>query len=275
MGEQCNESGWTMGFAGNLRQYPLTEVLRLIGEGQQRGRLVVERGGLSAEIYCEVGYIWHVWRIGNVIPLAQMWLNVSFISPVQMTQIATIIGRDPFTLSDMEFAQVALDRGIVSSEAVTQWVMNDAVDLFSILMTWPDGDYRFEDGFAPAAQRLRWQLYIPQVLGLAMERVGQLPTPQPAVNITLDDVLDFADLDPTDPHPVQVTRDQWHVLTRVDGESPLRNIAHALTLATIGGTAGDPQRFAMELHRSEEIAQRIGGELIAEGLALIMVRSRE
>ncbi len=264
-----------MAYVGNLRQYPLTEVLRLIGEGPRRGRLVVERGGLSAEIYCENGYILHVWRNGSVVPLAQMWLNTGFIGPQHMNQIASIIGRDPFTLSDMEFAQVAVDRRVVNADAVTEWAMNDAVALLSILLAWRDGDYRFEDGFAPPAQRLRWPLYIPNVLGMTMERVGQVPPSPPVVAVTLDDVLDFADLDPTDPHPVQVTRDQWRVLTRVDGESPLGAIARELALTTVGGTASDPQRFTIELHRSEEIALRMGGELIAEGLALVLTRVGE
>ncbi len=262
-----------MAYVGNLRQYPLTEVLRLIGDGPRRGRLVVERGGLSAEIYCENGYILHVWRNGNAIPLAQMWLNTGFIGPMQMSQIASLSGRDPFTLTDMEFAQIAVDGGVITADAVTEWAMNDAVALLSILLTWRDGDYRFEDGLAPPANRLRWLLYIPNVLGVTMERVGQVPAQQSIALVTLEDVLDFADLDPTDPHPVQVTRDQWRVLTRVDGESPLGAIARELALTTVGGTASDPQRFAIEVHRSEEIALRIGGELIAEGLALIVVRS--
>ena len=123
-----------MAYVGNLRQYPLTEVLRLIGDGPRRGRLVVERGGLSAEIYCENGYILHVWRNGNAVPLAQMWLNTGFIGSQQMNQIASITGRDPFTLTDMEFAQVAVDRGVVSTDGVTEWAMNDAVALLSILL---------------------------------------------------------------------------------------------------------------------------------------------
>ena len=262
-----------MSYVGNLRQYPLTEVLRLIGEGPRRGRLVVERGGLSAEIYCENGYILHVWRNGTAIPLAQMWLNTGFIGPMQMNQIATIIGRDPFTLSDMEFVQLAVERNVVTNDAVTEWAMNDAVALLSILLTWRDGDYRFEDGFAPPAHRLRWPLFIPSVLGLTMERVSQMPAPQVVANVTLEDILDFAELDPTDTHPVQVTRDQWHVLTHMDGESPLAAIARELAVTSQGGASGDPQRFNIEVRRSEELAIRIAGELIAEGLVLVMDRA--
>jgi hypothetical protein len=262
-----------MAYVGNLRQYPLTEVLRLIGDSPRRGRLMVERGGLSAEIYYDNGYIVHVWRNGPALPLAQQWLNAGFITPAQMTAIAGIVGGDPFTLSDMEFAQLALERNIITRDALTDWAMNDAVALLSILLTWRDGDYRFEDNFAPPGQRLRWPVYISSVLGATLERIGQVPAAPPITTVTLDDVLDFADLEPSDPHPVQVSRDQWRVLTRVDGESPLRVIARELALDSMGAAANDPQRFVVELHRSEELATRIGGELLAEGLVLVMSRA--
>lgn len=273
-----------MAYVGNLRQYSLGEVLRLVGEGMRRGRLVVERAGLRADLYCEGGYLLHVWRSGPAIPLAQRWLNSRFINPAQFAQIGTLAGSDPAQLTDAECARLAVERGVVPSEKVSEWAMNDAVDLLVVLLAWPDGDYRFEDGFAAPTNRLVVALPMASVLSMTMQRMGQVPAPvpnsQPAglavapirpitVTVRIDDILDFADLDPNDPQPVHLTRDQWRVLTLVDGESTLAAIAQHLATASPNAPLTDQQRYFIELRRNEEMVVRVGSELVTEGIAVI------
>jgi hypothetical protein len=267
-----------MAYVGNLRQYPLSEVLRLIGDGMRRGRIVVEHGGLRADIYCDTGYLMHVWRNGPTTPLAQRWLNSRFITPAQLNHIGNIVGMDPNQLTDADLAQIAVERGVISTDLLAEWAMSDAVDLLTVVLSWPDGDYRFEDGITPVANRLRVPLLIPTVLGATMQRFAPashpLQPPPPPIEVDLDDVLDFADLDPNDPQPVRLTRDQWRVLTLVDGESALALIAQNLVMASQSVPVSDQQRYLLELRRNEEIAVRVAKELVAEGIAVIFGQPR-
>jgi len=260
-----------MSYVGNLRQFPLSEVLRLIGEGLRRGRLVVERGGLRADLYCDNGYLLHVWRSGPVTPLAQRWLNSRFIIPTQIAQVGAVAGIDPLSLSDADFVQFAIEHNVITLDQVQEWALSDAVDLLSVLLSWRDGDYRFEDGITASGNRLRVPLPIPAVLGQTMQRISPVQAAQAPIDVTIDDILDFADLDPNDPQPVQLTRDQWRVLTMVDGESTLTAIAQNLTNSSATPLA-DQQRYLLELRRNEEAVLRVAGELIADGLAVIRGR---
>ena len=272
-----------MAYVGNLRQYSFGEVLRLIGDGMRRGRIVVERAGLRADLYCDNGYLLHVWRSGTSLPLAQRWLNSRFITPTQLAQLVAVAGTDLTQMTDADCARLAVERMLVTAEMLMEWAMSDAVDLLAVLLAWPDGDYRFEDGFAAPAIRLIVPLAIPTVLGMTMQRMGALPAPVPNsqpmppanhampinVDVHLDNVLDFADLDPNDPVPVQLTRDQWRVLTLVDGESTLAAIAQNLATAAPNALISDQQRYFVELRRNEELVVRVAAELVSEGIAVI------
>jgi hypothetical protein len=67
-------------------------------------------------------------------------------------------------------------------------------------------------------------------------------------------VIDFADVDPTSRTAIQLTPDQWRVLTKVDGQTPLWAIARALQ-------APEPP-----------ICQ-VAGELVASGAVVIVGRA--
>jgi hypothetical protein len=258
-----------MAYVGNLRQFPLGDVLRVIGDGQRRGRLVVERGGLRADIYCENGHVLHIWRSGPIPPLAQHWLNNQIITPEQLNQMGIIANMAPTTLSDAQVAQLAVDQGYVAPDKVYEWALNDAVDLLSILLTWRDGDYRFEEGLTPAPNRLRVPLPIATVLTRAVQRVGPWQSPQTLAPVTKDDILDFAELDPNDPQPVQLSQDQWRVLTLVDGVSPLAFVIQQMAAQAGVSPEIDLQRYSLEYRRAEEMVMRVAGELVSDGIAVV------
>lgn len=259
-----------MASVGNLRQFSLGDVLRLIGDGHRRGRLVVERGGLRADIYCENGCIMHVWRSGPVPPLAQHWLNSRLISPDQLNGLGALVNLAPSQLSDAQLAQLAVEHGIVTSEQVFEWAMHDAVDLLSVLLSWRDGDYRFEEGMMPSPAHLRLPLPIAAALTAALQRVGPWQSPPMiAITVAKDDVIDFAELDADDPQPVQISHDQWRVLTLVDGTSPLSYIMQQMAMQAGVTPELDLTRYNMEFRRAEETVMRVASELLGEGIAVL------
>ncbi len=256
-----------MAYIGNLRQYHLSDILRLIGDGLRRGRLVVERSGLRAELYCENGYLTHVWRNGTMPPLVQQWMDADLLTFTKLSQLAQQIGIDPLQLPDAQLAQFVIETSLLTPEQITNWAMNDVIGLLGILFSWNDGDYRFEDGMVPPNGRLRVPLSIALVLNTLVQRSASWQVAQPTIVVDLDDVLDFADIEPTYPHPIQVTREQWRILTLVDGESTVAEIAaHVANEAKVFPL--DQQRYAVELQRFQEQTQRIASELVSSGLAV-------
>lgn len=259
-----------MSYIGNLRQYHLNDVLRLIGDGLRRGRLVVERGGLRAELYCENGFLMHVWRNGAMPSLAQQWIAANLLTASALTQIGAQLNADPQLIPDNQLAQTAVDLGMMSPEQVTSWAMSDAVMLLGILFSWSDGDYRFEEGMVPPAGRVRVPLPIPLVLNTLVQRTASWQVAHPTITVSPSNVLDFADIEPTYPQSIQLTHEQWRLMTLVDGESTVAQIAAHLTRESGQSPQLDQQRYEMELHRFEEDALRVASELVNEGIAVVV-----
>lgn len=258
-----------MTLSGNLRQYHPSDILRLIGDGLRRGRLVVERGGFRADLYCENGYLIHVWRNGSMPSLAQQWLSSGLLAAASLTSITAQTNVDPAALSDSQFVQLAVESGAVSSDQLAAWAMNDAVALLNVLFSWGDGDFLFEEGPVPPPGRLRVPLPIPLVLGTLMQRSASWQVVHPDVPaVALTDVLEFTDIAVDLPQPIQLTREQWQVLTLVDGQSSLMTIA--LELANRSGVQAeiDQQRYAVEVRRYEALVLRAASELVAKDIAV-------
>jgi hypothetical protein len=259
-----------MSYVGNLRQYHLSDVLHLIGSGQRRGRLVVERGGLRAHLYCEAGYLLHVWREGSTPPLINQWIGSGLLSQEHLPVLASRFQADPATIPDSVLAQFCVENGIISPEMVTEWAMRDAISLLTILFSWRDGDYRFEEGLSPSVHRLRVTLPILSVLSRVLEQGAVAMPPNPSsIQVQPTDVLDFVDVDPADPRPIHITAEQWRILARLDGESSLLQIAESLALANENETDTDPLRHQAELKTATERVLRIARDLIAEDIATI------
>ncbi len=259
-----------MAFLGNLRHYRINDILRLIGDSSRRGRIVIERPGLQAMLYCESGQLIAVWRSGANPSLAQRWVNNNIISLAVLRQMGTALNLDLHQMPDQQFAKTAVDMQIVTYEQVEQWALFDATELIGYLMTWRDGDYRFEEGFMPPMGTLVVPILIARVLTTMAQRPMTWTASLPTIAVGLDAVLELIDIDLTTISLIRITREQWQIINYIDGLSSIMNIARILTQNTLIGNAVDQQRFEIELRRTQERVQRIASELLQQGLVLLV-----
>ncbi len=259
-----------MAFLGNLRQYRINDILRLIGDSSRRGRIVIERPGLQAMLYCESGQLIAIWRSGTNPSLAQRWVNNNIISLAVLRQMATVLNLDPQQMQDQQFAKAAVDMQVVTYEQVERWALFDATELIGYLMTWRDGDYRFEEGFMPPMGTLVVPILIARVLTTMAQRPLTWTASLPTMTVDLDAVLELIDVDLNTVSFIRITREQWQIINYIDGVSSIMHIATILTQNTLISNAIDQQRFEIELRRTQERVQRIASELLQQGLVFVL-----
>src|SRR5262249_35454823 len=157
------------------------------------------------------------------------------------------------TLSDAQ-----LVRGLITNRALTQeqiraFALQHGTQLLAFILTWPEGDFIFEDG----VNLPRGRVALPLPVGPLVAQATRIARPQQPLRETLplapETVLDFAEVDPESSASVEVTRDQWRLLTAVDGGTPLWSIA-------------------ANLQAPESIVLRLAGELLASGVVVIAGR---
>lgn len=243
-----------MPLSGNLRQFPLPDVLRLIESGQRSGRLMLHRGDRRAAIYFSGGQWLMADRIGSQMVMAHHLARVGLITPEQFETALGVPFVDAGEIADMQLVRTLISSRMLTQEQLRQFAFSDAVNLLSFVLAWPDGDFAFEDG----VQLPQGRVWLPLPLGPLVSKAMNLarssaPTPREVVPLAPEAVVDFAEVDPESGTAVQLTRTQWKFLTAVDGQMPLWAICQ-------------------KLNAPEGTILRLAAELVAAGTIVIIGR---
>lgn len=218
-----------MSLAGSLRQVALAEVLRGIESNQRTGKLNIERGPLRAEIYFGGGQWLLLERSGDNAPIAHHLAQTGLITPQQFQAATGISLAQAGMMPDMQSIRMLINARILTQEQLRGWFHQDALSLLTVLLGWADGDFTFEDGAQVPPGRVALPLPVTALLGQAMQTLHSGGSfSREVAPLSPDTVVDFAEVDPRAPGSVHISREQWRLLTMVDGQMPLWAIAQAL-----------------------------------------------
>jgi len=249
-----------MPLSGNLRQFALPDVLRVIESGQRTGALVLSRGKLRAAIYFSGGQWLLVERVGSSLVLAHHLARVGLITPEQFESSLGVPFVEAGQIPDVQVVRALITSRQLSQEQLRAFAENDALDLLAHVLSWPDGDFAFEDGVALPPGRVALPLPVGQLVAQVQRVRGSTPPPRPTgpvaavAPISPQTVIDFAEVDPANGEMIQLTRDQWRLLTAVDGQAPLVGIMQ-------------------KLQAPEHVIMRLASELLAAGTVVIVDHS--
>ncbi len=246
-----------MALAGTLRQVALVDVLRAIEGGQRTGRLMLHLGDRRALVYFTRGQWVLTERVGSNLVLAHHLARYGLITPEQFEAVMGVPFAQAGSISDTQIARALVTSRVIGQEHVLAFAESDALDLLSFVLTWPDGEFSFEDGVPPPQGRVAVPLPVSQLLARAVggSRAATPPSRE-VMPLAPDTVLDFVDIDPESGTAIQLTRDQWRLLTAIDGTLPLWSIAR-------------------RLQAPEPVILRLAGELVANGTLVAVGRASQ
>ncbi|HZC06238.1 MAG TPA: DUF4388 domain-containing protein [Ktedonobacterales bacterium] len=236
-----------MPLMGNLRQFALPNVLRAIETGQRTGRLRIAYSGLEGAIYFSGGQLLLVERAGFNYPLAQQFLRARLITPDQIEAATGLPADKAQTLPDVQAVRALISARVLTKDQLRNWAMDDAVTMLSSIFPWPEGDFLFEDGVLIPAGRVALPLAVGPLIEQAQRRLRDSSVRNPPP-LSPEMVVDFVEVDP-DGDPIRLSREQWSLLTNVDGHS---------SLLTISQRMGQPELTIMRLASQLSVAGVIG-----------------
>jgi hypothetical protein len=240
-----------MPLGGSFLEYPLPDVLRFIEGGQRSGRLAAGRGSPLAHVYFSMGQWIAGERLGGTVTLAQQLDRAGVISAAQLESVLGLPFETTASMTDNQLVRALLNAGVVTQVQLSAFAFQDAVSMLATILQWTDGEFYFEEGASVPAGAVAIPLSVGAILAQAAQVARPLPTG--AAPLAPEVIIDFAEVNTQSEAPIQVTRDQWRLLTIVDGRTPLRAIAEAL-------------------QAPESVILQLAGELVAANLAVIAGR---
>jgi hypothetical protein len=240
-----------MPLGGSFREYPLPDVLHFIEGGQRSGRLAVGRGSPLAHIYFSMGQWLAGERLGATATLAQELDRAGIVTPAEVESALGLPFDATASMTDTQLVGALLNAGALTQDQLSVFAFQDAVAMLTTVLQWTDGEFYLEESI-PVPTGL---LAVPLSIGALLAEATRAARPQStAAPLAPEVVIDFAEINTQSDAPIQVTRDQWRLLTMVDGRTPLWAIAEAL-------------------QAPEGIILQLAGELVAANLAIIAGRA--
>jgi len=191
-----------MALKGNLRDFNVTQLLNLINIAQKTGTLTVEGPDAIS---------WVSFRAGKLI-YAQMGNEDGSLTGILTragkitSKQADVIKENATEKSDQGLGLLLINAGYLSQQVILDSIQQYILDIVYQLFTWIDGLFRFDnDVLEGSRQTQEWELL-----------KDEIPS--------LDMALTFVDRPGANIRDVQLTVEEWKVVSYINPKNTLKQI---------------------------------------------------
>ncbi len=213
-----------MALKGNLRDFSTTQLLNLINLARKTGTLTIE-GPEPAQMAFREGKLIYANLGSSGVNLARMLHQAGKLNEKQLQLIETRAG----SMSDKQLGHLLIQAGHVTQSDIIQSVRHHVLDVVYRLFTWADGLFRFDANKLPSPDRITIPIDLESVIMEGSRRVKEWERLQEEIP-DLDVSLRFADRPDARLRNINLTVEEWRVVSYVNPRNSIRQIARANNL---------------------------------------------
>jgi hypothetical protein len=208
---------------GDLDDFALPDILRLLAATSKTGRLALHRAGAAGRIDLSDGRVREASADADHLTLARRLLGAGLVTADDLEEV--LRGRDVLP-SDLELARALAQAGVVESGTLAEVVREQTVDAVFDLLRWREGSFRFDRDAPHARSEQVLDLAVPvdEVLSEAVARLESWP----AIAERTGDGGGVVTISRPrgERAPVSLAPDAWALLAFVDGRRSVTELAH-------------------------------------------------
>jgi len=211
-----------MALRGNLRDFTFTQLLNLINLAKKTGTLVIEGPGEVAWVAFREGKLAYAQIGKEDNGLAAILQRSGKITPAQFK----IIKDRASQMSDKELGLLLINAGYLNQSDILDSLQQYFDGVVRRLFTWVEGYFRFEIDRLPPADRIPMRIALENLIiegARQLREWGQLQEEIPS----LDMALKFMDRPGTNLRNINLSVEEWRVVSFVNPKNTMRQIAHA------------------------------------------------
>lgn len=213
-----------MALKGNLRDFSTTQLLNLICLARKTGTLTVE-GSQIAQMSFRDGKLIYANMGENSNSLAYVLEDAGILSHQQGQIIRTKAGGT----SDKQLGHLLIQAGYVTQGDIIQSVRHHILDVVFRLFTWVEGLFRFDANDILTADRITVPIDLESVIMEGSRRLKEWERLQDELP-DLDVSLRFSDRPSARLRNINLTVEEWRVVSFVSPRNTIRQIAQAINL---------------------------------------------
>ncbi len=215
-----------MALKGNLRDVGLNQLLNLIYLAHKTGALTVQNDAGSAgkaRLYFKEGRLIHAALDGQEARLTDVLVKVGKLTPDQARAVRSRAKVD----TDKELGLLMIQSGMLNQNDIIQGVKNYLLETVYQLFTWRGGQFRFEANELPPEERITVAVSLDHLIIEGSRRVQEWEHLRDELP-DLDVPLRFSDRPDTNLRNINLSVEQWKVVSFINARNTIRQIANFL-----------------------------------------------
>jgi Domain of unknown function (DUF4388) len=211
-----------MALRGNLHDFTITQLLNLINLANKTGTLVVEGPGETAEVAFRNGKLAYAQIGQEDSSLASVLHKAKKLSTGQYKSIQQRAAH----ISDKELGLLLINAGYLSQEDILTNLQLHFIDIVQHLFSWVEGLFHFDNDSLPPDDRISVRLDLENLIIEGSRQMRELEQLQDEIP-SLDMALKFTDRPGTKLRNVNLSVEEWRVVSYVNPRNTIRQIAGA------------------------------------------------
>lgn len=214
-----------MALKGNLRDFSTTQLLNLISLARKTGTLTIE-GREQAQMSFREGKLVYASMGESGSNLAQILQRAGKLSEEQ----SRIIQSRAQGTGDKQLGHLLIQAGYVTQSDIIQSVRQHVLDIVYKLFTWVEGLFRFDANRLPPTDRITIPIDLESVIMEGSRRLKEWERLQEELP-DLDISLRFTDRPDARLRNINLTVEEWRVVSFINPRNTVRQIAQANNLS--------------------------------------------
>jgi len=246
-----------MALKGNLRDFTITQLLNLVNLAQKSGTLVVEGSGSTARITFREGKLAFAAIENDDNSLGAILFKCKVITNAQLNTISN----HSATMSDKELGLLLVNSGHVTQQDIIASLQNHFIDIIQKLFSWVEGVFHFIAGELPPEDKIPIRMDLENIIIEGSRRLREWEQLQDELP-NLDLALKFTDRPGVNLKNINMSVEEWRVVSYINPKNSIRQIAKASKMSDIEIRKiiyGLLQAGLVELVRAEGVVRTLPG----------------
>ena len=216
-----------MALKGNLRDFSTTQLLNLINLARKTGTLSIQNNGEGAHMSFKEGKLIYAYmgqpRSNH---LAQILYKAGKLSKEQAHIIETRVQGK----TDRQIGYLLIQAGHVTQSDIMQSVRQNILNIVYKLFTWTEGLFQFEANKLPSPNYITLPIDLESVIMEGSRRLKEWEILQEELP-DLENSLRFTERPDGKLRNINLTVEEWKVISLIDPRNSMRKIAQANNLS--------------------------------------------
>ena len=135
-----------MALEGNLKDFSLEDMFRLLASGRKTGTLLLERSDAEGKVCFKKGRVFFASSNWNRESLGRRLVKAGVISEKQLRQALGLQKIQKKEKANRRLGQILVDEGYLESRVLENFIQEQINDTLFDLFRWEEGELRFEAG---------------------------------------------------------------------------------------------------------------------------------